>query len=121
VSTQVVAVADIICSIKEIVAMLNDEELAAVPRAKKLLAQIDGDLLSVHAANFYYVLRLYVHAGRNMLRDASQLIKDIRAKARTAQSNAVLRAKIAAKLSAKPEKEEPEKKHGKKRTTRRDS
>jgi hypothetical protein len=121
VSTQIVAVADIVCSTKEIIAMLNAEGLPAVPRAKKLLAQLDGDLLSVHAANLYYVLRMYVHAGRNMMREASQLIKDVRIKARTAQSNAVLRAKIAAKLNAKPEKEVPEKKHGKKRTTRRDS
>lgn len=121
VSTQVVAVADILCTTKEIINMLGAEGASAIPRARKLLAQMDGDLLAVHAANLYYVLRMYVHAGRNMLRDAGQLIKDVRAKHRATQSNAILRAKIAAKLSAKPEKQEPEKKHGKKRTARRDS
>lgn len=121
VSTQIVAVADILCSTKEIINMLEAEGMPAVSRARKLLAQLDGDLLAAHAANLYYVLRLHVHAGRNMMRDASQLVKDIRARSRATQNAASLRAKIAAKLNAKPEKPAPEKKHGKKRTARKDS
>lgn len=120
VSTQIVAVADILCTTKEIINMLRAEGQPSIPRARKILAQLDGDLLAIHSASLYYVLRMYAHASKNMMREASQLIKDVRAKARmdrlVAQGTSGLRAKVAAKLHATPEKI-PEKKRGKKRTT----
>lgn len=127
VSTQIVAVADVMCSTKEIINMLNNEGAVVIPRAKKLLAQFDGDLLSIHAAKLYYVLRLYTHAARNQIRDAMKLIKECRQKAKLARMTAQLtenvRRKAAAKISAPAEKAaiKKEQKRGKKRTTQRDS
>lgn len=127
VSTQIVAVADIMCSTKEIINMLNSEGSAAIPRAKKMLAQFDGDLLSIHAAKLYYVLRLYTHAARNQIRDAMTLIKECRQKAKMtrmmAQMSENIRRKVAAKISTPSEEaaNNKEQKRGKKRTARRDS
>ena len=105
VGAQIVALADIMCTTKEVIDMLNGEGAKAIPRAKKILAQLDGDLLALHSVNLYYVLRCYAHASKNMMREASQLIKDCRAKNRMARlvdaSTTGLRAKVAAKVSAK--------------------
>lgn len=76
VAAQIVAVADIICTAKAILNALESKGLAAAPKSKKTLTQLDGDLMAVHAANKYYVLRMYVHAARNMLISVSQKIKD---------------------------------------------
>lgn len=121
VSSQIVAVADILCTTKEICEMLKSRGLGAVPRARKLLMQLDGDLLAIHAASRFYTLRLYVHAARNLLQDASQLIKECRSKARTARMLAAVtenvRSKAAAKIaSEETPKKEKEPSRGKKRT-----
>jgi hypothetical protein len=75
VSAQIVAVADIICLALSAQQLLKDSGLPAIPVVKKTIAQLDGDLLAVHAANKYYVLRLYVHAARNMIGDIGKAIK----------------------------------------------
>lgn len=110
VGTQIVALADILCTTKEVIAMLHNQGNAAIPRAKKILAQLDGDLLAIHSSNLYYVLRLYAHAAKNLLRDATQLIKDRRALAKQErfilQATTTIRAKAAAKMSAQISKEE---------------
>jgi hypothetical protein len=121
VSSQIVAVADAICTSKEICAMLKATGLTSVPRARKILMQLDGDLLAVHAASRFYTLRLYVHAARNLLQDASQMIKECKSQARTARlvsrATQEIRSKMAAKVTSeeKPKKEK-EPKRGKKRT-----
>lgn len=121
VSSQIVAVADILCTTKEICDMLRARGLAVVPRSRKILMQLDGDLLAVHAASRYYTLRLYVHAARNLLQDASHLIKECRSQARMARMVAHategIRSKAAAKVASeeKPKKEK-EPTRGKKRT-----
>lgn len=118
VGTQIVAVADIICTAKEVVAMLNDIGAPATARAKKLLIQLDGDLLSIHAASRFYTLRLYTHAARNLLQDASKLIKECRGKARAARAAAAIAERICAKKAADgelPVKHVKEKIRGKKR------
>ena len=78
VSSQILATADVICTAKEALNFLAVSGLDAVSKSKKVLAQLDGDLLAVHAASRYYVLRLYVHAARNMLLDVSTKIKECR-------------------------------------------
>ena len=118
VGTQIVAVADILCTAKEVVTMLNDVGAPATPRAKKLLIQLDGDLLSIHAASRFYTLRLYTHAARNLLQDASKLIKECRGKARAERSAAAIAERICARKAAageSPVKPVKEKSRGKKR------
>lgn len=123
VRTQVIAVADILCTTHEVLALLKAQGLEAVPRARKILMQMDGDLLAVTAAARFYQLRLYTHAARNHLHDASQMIKDVKAEARLARQAAAasssLRARIAARRRAE-DKPLKEKSGGKKRTRRRD-
>jgi (p)ppGpp synthase/HD superfamily hydrolase len=117
VGTQIVAVADIICTAQEVVAMLNEVGAPSISRAKKLLIQLDGDLLAIHAAARFYALRLYTHAARNLLQDASKLIKECRGRAKATKALAALsdrlQAKAAAKQAVAPEEKEP--KRGKKR------
>lgn len=127
VNAQIVAVADIICAASEVVHMISDLGLESVSRARKMLMQLDGDLLAITAAARFYTLRLYTHAARNKLSDASQLIKDCKSKAKNdrliAQATSSLRMKVAAKLSKSeevPARTTKETKRGKKRTTRRD-
>jgi hypothetical protein len=129
VSTQIVAVADVICTASEIHAMVSDLGLESVSRARKMLMQLDGDLLAITAASRFYTLRLYTHAARNKLSDVSQLIKDCKSKARmdrqVSAATSGLRIKAAAKVSkateTQAENADKEPKHGTKRTTRRDS
>lgn len=105
VGTQIVAVADIICTAHELLKGLEAAGMAAVPKSKKLLAQLDGDLLAVHAANKYYMLRVYVHAARNLLIDVSQKLKSCRQQARMEkailQNTKKLQESIAAKEKEK--------------------
>lgn len=120
VGSQVVAVADIICTGKEVCAMVKERGLGCVPKARKILMQLDGDLLAIHAASRFYTLRLYVHAARNLLQDASQMIKECKREARTARLAAratqELRSKVAAKVTSEEKtKKEKEPACGKKR------
>lgn len=85
VGAQIVIVADVICTAKELNGLLQKHGLTAASKVKKMLAQFDADLLAIHAASRYYVLRLYVHAARNLLISVSQTIKDMKAKAKLAK------------------------------------
>jgi hypothetical protein len=106
-------VADIICTAGELLDMLKEKGAEAASRARKILMQLDGDLLAVTAAAKFYQLRLYTHAARNRLHDVSQLIKDCKAEARAARQFANASARIAAKRSTE-EKPKKEKTRGKK-------
>lgn len=75
ISAQIVAVADIICTATAAQKFLKEHGRSQVSVVKKIVSQLDGDLLAVHAANKFYVLRVYVHAARNMLGDIGKEIK----------------------------------------------
>lgn len=124
VKAQVVAVADIICTAGEIIELIKAEGASTAARARKILMQLDGDLLAITAASRFYQLRLYTHAARNRLHDASQLIKECKAKAKSERQAAIaavnIRARVAAKRAAE-EKTQKESTGGKKRTRRRNS
>lgn len=116
VATQIVAVADIVCTAQEILNTLKDSGLANISKIKKLLTQLDADLLVIHTASRYYGLRLYVHAARNLITDANQLIKKLKADAKTVKMFEKVAAGIESKKAAKqavPEEEESEKKEPK--------
>ena len=122
VSSQIVVTADIICTAKELLALLNVHGIKLVPKAKKILTQLDGDLLAIHAASRYYMLRQYVHAARGLLNQISQKIKACKQQARmdriVANSTKSIRD---AQLKEKPAKTAPKKKkevrYARKRTT----
>lgn len=92
VGAQIVVAANVICTGQVLLQQLAKDGLPAASKAKKLLTQMDGDLLALHAANRYYMLRWYTHAARNLLIDVSQQIRSCKQKAR------------AEKLAAKQEK-----------------
>jgi len=121
VATQIVAVAGIVCAAQEVLCLLKQTGLPAIPKVRKILAQLDADLLAIHAASRYYVLRLYTHAARNLIGDANQLIKKLRADVKMARAverhTAALRNKIAAKGSIREPKPK-EQTDGKKRPSR---
>ena len=120
VATQIVAVAAIVCTAQEVVKLLGVGAIAVIPKARKILAQLDGDLLCIHAVSRYYTLRVYSHAARNLISDANQLIKKLKADARLARNiekNTVgIRSRHAAKksLTANTDTNKPEAKRGKK-------
>jgi hypothetical protein len=119
-STQIVAVAAIICTAQAAVKLLKAHSIAAIPKARKILAQLDGDLLAAHATSRYYTLRLYAHAARNLIGDANQIIKKLKADARTARmvekSTAGIRMRQAAKKAVTSDNQEP--KRGRKRSVK---
>ena len=122
VATQIIAVAAIVCTAQEVIKFLEDNAIAAIPKARKILAQIDGDLLCMHATARYYVLRLYAHAARNLINDANQMIKKMKAEARLARSieknTAGLKSREAAKkAAAAAPTDKKEGKRGRKRIT----
>ncbi len=105
VGAQIIVTADIICTARDILAVLNDYGLQIAPRVRKMLTQLDGDLLAIHAANRYYMLRMYVHAARNLLSDISQKLKECKQKAKLARivanSTKTLRESVAPTKSGK--------------------
>lgn len=130
VAAQVVVTADIICTAGDTLRFLQAQGIAAVPKAKKILAQLDGDLLAIHAASRYYILRLFVHAARNLISDVSQKIKDCRQKAKMdkflAQNTKKFRERIAqqqskTKPAKKPKAKKKEVRYAKKRTNDKNS
>ncbi|NBT75201.1 hypothetical protein EBZ80_18545 [bacterium] len=130
VGAQIVVVADILCTAKDILTMLKTSGMPSVPKAKKMLTQLDGDLLAIHAASRYYILRLYVHAARNLLSDISQTIKDCRQKAKfdkfVSQYTTGIRASAAEAEKAEKAKPVPSKKkkdvrYARKRSVDKDS
>jgi (p)ppGpp synthase/HD superfamily hydrolase len=126
VGAQIVVVADIICTAKAALSVLQAAGIAAVPKTKKVLTQLDGDLLAIHAANRFYMLRLYVHAARNLLSDVSQAIKNCRQKAKldkcVAQNTKALRERVAAEeKAAAAESKKRKVRYAKKRSSSQDS
>jgi hypothetical protein len=124
-TAQIVAVARIICAAQSTVSLLDNEGMPAVTRAKKILGQMDGDLLAIHAAGKYYVLRLYTHAARGLLTDISQKIKACRQKAKmekmVLQNTKTLRESVEnSQAPKKPVIKKREKRCAKKRTIERD-
>ncbi len=97
---QIVVVADAICTTRTMLRCFAESGLSIVPRLKKTIAQLDGDLLSVQGANKYYVLRLYCHAAKNLLVEINQKIKEQKHKAKiakyVAQQTKTLRERVAA-------------------------
>lgn len=122
-ATQIVAVSAIICSARTVLKFLQKNGLAATSKARKILAQLDGDLLAIHAVSRYYTLRLYAHAARNLIADANQLIKKLKADAKTARmvekNTASIRSRHAAAKATTPQTEE--KNNGRRRAVRRNS
>lgn len=76
IATQIVALADIICTAKEVMEVIKKNGLASIKRPRKILIRLDADLLALHASSRYYVLRMYAHAAKNLILETSQLIKD---------------------------------------------
>lgn len=109
VNSQILVTADIICTAKEVLAFLSRQGRLAAPRAKKILTQMDGDLLAIHAASRYYMLRLYVHAARSLLQEVSQKIKACRQKAKAERAAAASLERLQERLAEKnnnPKKKE---------------
>lgn len=102
---QIVVVADAICTAKKMLLCLADNSSSVIPRLKKTISQLDGDLLSIQAANKYCTLRLFCHGAKNMLSEISQKIKERRQQAKiakyVAQSAQNVRDKIAAREAEK--------------------
>ena len=126
VGAQIVFISHIICNAQAVMQLVDAKGLEAVPKTKKLLAQMDGDLFAIHAANKYYTLRLYVHAARNLLSDIGQKIKQCRHQAKidklVLQNTKTLR-ESAAEQSEQPAlpKKKRARQYAKKRTVEPDS
>lgn len=119
VATQIVAVAAILCTAQETIAQLKQKSIANVSKIRKILAQLDADLLAAHATNRYYVLRLYAHAARNTINDANQTIKKIRSEIKTARLLEKNAANVANRLAAEePSPAKKERKRGRKKASR---
>lgn len=105
---QLVVVADAICTTQTMLRCFEEKGLSLVPRLKKIISQLDGDLLAVQAANKYYVLRMYCHAAKNLLVEVSLKIKEQKHKAKLAkyiaQQTKTLRERVAAEKSEKKQK-----------------
>lgn len=126
VGAQIVIVARTICLAQSAMTALTAQGLEIAPKTKKIVAQMDGDLLAIHAANKYYVLRLYVHAARNLLVDINQKIKECRHKAKlekiVLQNTRNLRESAAsAQLGTDKPAKKRAKQYAKKRTFKSDS
>lgn len=121
VATQIVAVSAILCTAQEVVNTLRQNSVAVIPKVRKILAQLDADLLAMHATSRYYTLRLYAHAARNLIGDANQLIKKMRAEIKAARLVERHTANIANKKTAEAELTVEEKKRGRKKVSRKAS
>lgn len=121
VGAQIIVLADIICTARDLLSLVNAKGTAAIPKAKKLLTQLDGDLLALRATERFYVLRLFSHAARNMLADVSRTIKECRHKAKldkiVAQNTTGIRERAAdAEKEAAPTKKKKEVRYARKRS-----
>lgn len=116
--TQIVATSNIICTAQEIVRLLNTDAAIGIQRSRKLLTQLDGDLLCVHAVDRYYTLRLYAHAARNLIIDANQIIKKLKLDARNARTAAKISAGIKSRQAAKTSLQPEDASNAKKRNRR---
>lgn len=120
VGAQIIVLADIICTARDLLNLVNTKGTAAIPKAKKLLTQLDGDLLALRATERFYVLRLFSHAARNMLADVSRTIKECRHKAKldkiVAQNTTGIREKAAAEKESASNKKKKEVRYARKRS-----
>lgn len=123
VASHIVAVAAIVCTAQETLNALKKAGLANISKVRKIIAQLDADLLVVHTAAKYYALRIYVHAARNLINDANQLIKKLKADAKAAKSFERTAALIAAKKTKEQSDQggviQMEKKRGKARAAKK--
>lgn len=101
VGAQIVVLSDIICCGKEMISATQRDGKNAIPKCKKLLTQLDADLLSLHVASRYPVLQQYSSSARALLRDVSQRFKDIKAKARMEKFVSRVTANIQKNKAAK--------------------
>jgi len=99
VGAQIVVLADIICSAREIMALTKANGKAAIPKSKKLLTQLDADLMALHAVSRYHMLQQYSTAARQLLKQVSQLFKEIRTQAKEARALARLADRIKNKAA----------------------
>jgi len=112
VGAQIVVTADIICTAQAALRLLDgDPDTSVISKVKKILTQLDGDLLAIHAASRYYMLRMFVHVARNLLVDVSQKIKNYKQRVRlnklVANKTKTLREAVDKKeLSAQKKKRE---------------
>lgn len=106
IATQIVAMADIICTVKEVMDTIQKNGLASIKRPRKILIRLDADLLALHAASRYYVLRMYAHAAKNLIIDTSQMIKNKKRELRQEKTNKAhmeaVKRNIAARKIATP-------------------
>lgn len=122
VGPQIIVLADIICTAKDLLTLIGANGISAIPKAKKILTQLDGDLLALRAAERFYVLRLFSHAARNLLGDVSRTIKECRQKAKldkiVAQHTTGIRAAAAEaeKHKVAPVKKKKETRYARKRS-----
>jgi hypothetical protein len=120
VGAQIIVLADIICTAKDLLTLVGADGTAAIPKAKKILTQLDGDLLALRAAERFYVLRLFSHAARNLLGDVSRTIKECRQKAKldklVAQHTTGIRAKQVETETPAPTKKKKEVRYARKRS-----
>lgn len=101
IATQIVALADIICTTKEIIDSITKNGLASIKRPRKILICLDADLLALHAATRYYTLRLYAHAAKNLITDAGQLLKDKKREVRQEKIAKNLQIAVKRNIAAK--------------------
>lgn len=80
---QIVAISRIICFAQSTKKYFESHSVAAAGKIKKNIAQMDADLLAIHSASLYYVLRTHVHAARNLLASISQELKQAKARIKT--------------------------------------
>jgi hypothetical protein len=114
VGAQIVVAANVLCTGQVLLQQIQKEGLPAANRAKKLLTQLDGDLLALHAANRYYMLRMYAHAARNLLVDVSHHIKDCKHKARADKLAAKSEKRLRERLADKEKQQEQELRYARK-------
>lgn len=121
VGAQIVVVAHIICTANSAISRIETEGVKSLPKSKKMLAQMDGDLLAIRAADKYYVIRLYTQAARNLLLTISQKIKSSKQQAKiekmVLQNTKTLRE--SAEQAEKAETVKPRKKREKRYATKR--
>jgi hypothetical protein len=101
IASQLVALADIICTVKEVKDTVEKSGLASVLRPRKILIRLDADLFSLHAASRYYVLRCYTHAAKNLIAETGQLLKDKKQQVRDIKAKKALTKVVQKSLAAK--------------------
>ena len=108
IAAQIIVLADIIATVRELDAFLQANGPAVSAKAKKILTQNDGDLLALHPINRYYILRLYAHAAKNSISALSQKITEQKKAAKLQKflerKTKTLREKVAAKKATSRKK-----------------